>query len=90
VHRETSGSTFVPPVFSALCRAFSATIYDRAETQTTRVDSRTRRAAQRVSQTISMRVSIACDLSSRSRQVFSKKKTSRDLFATIRVRDDIG
>jgi len=74
VHRETSGSTFLPPGFSALCRAFSSTIYDRIETEISRVDLRTPRATQRVSQTISVRVSIACDFSSRIGQALSKKK----------------
>jgi hypothetical protein len=73
VHRETSGSTFLPSGFSALYRAFSSTICDRIETEISRVDLRTPRATQRISRTISVRVPIARDFRSRIGQALSKK-----------------
>jgi hypothetical protein len=74
VHRETSGSTFLPPSFSALCREFSSTICDRIETEISRGDLRPPRAAHRVSQMISVRVSVARDFCSKIGQALSKKK----------------
>jgi hypothetical protein len=78
VHRETSGSTFLPSGFSTLCRTFSSTICDRIETEISRVDLRTPGATQRVSRTISVRVSIAHDLRSRIGQALSRKKEKQE------------
>jgi len=78
VHRETSGSTFLPPGFSARHRAFSSTICDRSETEIIRVDLRTPRATQRVSRTISVRVSSVRDFCSRIGQALSRKKRTKE------------
>ena len=75
---------FVAPGFSTLCAAFSSTIRGHVEKEIVRFDLRAPRAAQRVSQTISVRVSIARDFSSRIGQALSEKN-QRDEISSLQL-----